>query len=209
MEDKTIIKLSTNTKIQYSLFNFFFPIVIITALIYKCEAYSIYSTYISAFSILLGLFLLIYNYRKYKQFLLVDDSNIMICQGKTDEPKIIEIIPITSDIKISISDFIRLPIIKYMGKNKDLMHTNISIFCLILGLPLSAIFIGSSYYIAADVLQKLKIHIDESNIIYIKKIKPWELKLTNIFIWLYVIYVCFFGILGIISMPFFGAMETI
>lgn len=84
-----VFKVSKNIKWQYSLYNLFAPIFFAMIVINMLGMYNIQGSLFAFISLILGIFLCVYNLKKYQRRILLDDNKINIVEGTDKSPKLI------------------------------------------------------------------------------------------------------------------------
>lgn len=202
MEISRIVSLDTNTKIQYSLFNFFAPIATAAVMLVSLEAYNIISTLIGIISILVGLFLLISNLIKYNRFLHIGDQTISICSGNFYTPKLIKMIKLSeienNELKPDLS-------VTVNGKKTKLLHAEFSLFgsICILG-PLLIFIILKNFNVSYNKVHEIKTLLPELTTTKTKQPGKAENLFINFITWLFILFITSVGCLGILLTPFYA-----
>lgn len=206
MENNKIIRLSTSTKVLYSLFNFFAPISFIFIGACALDAYNIMATLFSLMSIVIGLFCLISNLIKYNRFLCINDKIITICKGNINNPKVVQIIKAEN---IASEELNKDLTIKYENKKIKLLHTSFSILGTICYLgPLVAIPILKNTNTALHNLVELYEAFPTLFKTTPKNPSKFDDIIVNVVAWGFVIFVSALGFLGMLLTPFYPFMNS-
>ena len=205
MENK-IIGLDLNTKLQYSIFNFFAPISITTVAINTFELYNVASSLAAFLSVIVGLCILIFNLVKYNRYIVINDNSIIICTGKKN-PKVLETIKIAelNNEKLGL-DFC----IMNRGKKIKLLHVIPSVTALICWVgPLIFIPLVKRNNLTYDKLSEIKTLLPEIIQDDITRIGKSPNALVEILMWGFVLFGFVVGSIGILLMPFYPFMGTL
>lgn len=190
-----IIKLSTSTKVLYSLFNFFAPIASVVAFIYASKASGTASTLALMSSIVVGTVCLLWKWEKYKQFLLIKDNTLFVCRGEVTAPKILERIQVEGN-DVAWSGTLSLD---YNGKRIKLLDAYaswIGILCVIgkfvwipmlLGYMMQLYFVSELYKTFPQLFSRAPKNVTRNTVIAF-----------SVLMWLFTIYVGFVGIVGLL-----------
>lgn len=113
MNNNRIISIDQATKTQYFLFNFYGPVAFVFVALMSVKLYkSVWAFLFLVFILVFSLILAIYYYKKYNQFLVVNEDSIYVCSGKPNSPKVIENIHLSEIPKDSFTKNFELKINK-------------------------------------------------------------------------------------------------
>ena len=201
-----IIKLSTSTKVLYSLFNFFAPVAVVALFVWNLQAFSLTSSLVAFLSIGVGLFCLLYNLRRYNRFLWINGKTLQVCRGKQNEPEVLETISVEDGITYKLGRNFKL---KYNDKSIQLLDTYVStigIICVI-GKFVWVPFLQGLYlqkYFLYELYQALPQLFKEEP----KKVTSGTVKVWAFMMWLFTIVISMVGLWGVVAAPFYAFMTV-
>lgn len=199
-----IIKMDLNTKVLYSLFNFFSPIALGTFLFFNGVtehgsegdgAFSALFFLLLVCSVVVGFVCFLVKLFKYNRFFYVQDNCIYLCKGKPNAPRVLDTLPVADiDKKLGAA-----PVVVHQNKKKKLLYPSLSWVGKICWLgPLLIIFIGHEQMIARRKMSELYALLPQLFEKAPKNPGSTEYVLMQIAMWGLVVLMSLFGIAGLL-----------
>jgi len=155
MNENKIIKLDTNSKVQFALFDFFAPLSVLTLFVFVgWVEVSQVLIIVAILLLIICLIVLCIQLKRYNRFVMINQESIMVCSGNAESPKLIEKINI-SDVE-QINKSLNISIKTKSGKNANLLYIMPSIFGLLFYIGPLLIFIAMKCIkVKADLLNQI------------------------------------------------------
>lgn len=205
--NQNILCLDLNTKIQYSLFNFFVPIATVAVVLNSLELYYFVSSLIAIVSIFVGLFSLFINLSKYNKFVYVDGDTMFLCSGSKHYPRVKAKFKVS---EITPDSVVKGFTIKQNGKKYELLNPLMSIFgCICIAGPLLFIPIFKKTNVVSNKLWELSDLLPQLEPPKYKRPSNAENLIANILMWGIVLFLSLVGVLGLFLIPFYPFLGNV
>lgn len=204
MCDEKVIGLDLNTKIQYYLHDFFAPISVTTILLCSIKINSTTATLISILSIIIGLMCLFNGISKYNYIIYLTENGFSLCKKTKKSLKIIQTFNNTDNIPPLMNNFT----VKTGDKKIKLLYQSPSLIAVAFYAgPLIIIPHLKLFYLSRKLLYAIKNKIPQLVTLDVKEPSKVSVFISNLLMWLFVIFVVFVGSIGIILTPFYSFFE--
>lgn len=195
MENDKVIKMPIFTKIGYSIFNLFAP-MIAGMMFHLSFDSSMREPRLCHVFVILGVLLFFFNLYQYGRYFIIRDNKILVARGSENSPNIISTIDIN---EVKLSDVTTKSVlglfVSYKGEKIKLISTYPSFTCLVLMFPIITMIM---IVLCAGVQKKnmdtvLKLFNNDIGLKFFDMPEKLEKLCTGLF----GIFLLLFGILGI------------